>query len=114
MEWEKVFRYGIGIWCVMFVTASALFGYNIYDTFLSIFGLVFMSGALSFLCGGYVAQRTKTMLLLYGVFWAVIGIILDFLISARFDPTMFHTWPYWASYMLVFLAPILRNVSNQK
>ena len=41
----------------------------------------------------------------YGAVWVAIGIILDAIITVRFQAEIFGVWQYYAGYALVLLAP---------
>jgi len=44
----------------------------------------------------------------YGFVWVVVGLILDYFVTMRFNTEIFQLWSLWAGYGLIFIAPFLR------
>ena len=60
-----------------------------------------------YFCAKNIAPKNYLEAIEYGLIFAVVGVILDFLISKRFAPDIFISVSYWVSYILVILVPLL-------
>ena len=107
-SWAKAFGYGIGIWLVMFiVTAVVVSGMGIaLGTGLGV-SLAILAGVVAYLFALGTNSATSGQALGYGAMFAVIGIVLDALISARFQGNLFGLWEYYLGYALILFAPWL-------
>lgn len=109
MNWKKGIWYGVLVWIIMFVVISILVGFKVsFDSTFMNLVVTLISAIAVLVLAGYVAPKSIRQALSYGILWAVIGIILDFIISARFAPGMFREVYYWLSYILIVILPILR------
>jgi len=109
MNWKKGIGYGVLIWAIMFIVICILIGFKISldSTFMNLV-VTLISAIAVLIITGYVAPKNVGQALSYGLLWAVVGIILDFIISARFAPGMFKEAYYWLSYLLIVILPLLR------
>lgn len=108
MNIKRGIGFGLLLWVIMFVVASVFVAFNMQDaTLLSVLMLV-ISAVAVFILAGYVMPKSFGQALSYGLLWAVVGIILDYLISVKFAPDMFSSAYYWISYLLVVLVPMLK------
>ncbi len=103
----KGFGYGALIWGIMFIAISILVGYHFSMGTGWSLALAALSGVLSYVFALATKASNGMQALEYGVFWAVVGILLDLLISYQFQHGIFATWSYWLSYALVIGAPWL-------
>lgn len=92
----------------MFVIVSALIGFGVYGYQWGKAVAVIISGVVAYIFAGYAKPDKVSRALAYGVLWVLVGLILDLLITAKFDPTIFSSKAFWASYLLVLIAPFLR------
>ena len=110
INWKKALGFGALIWIIMFVVISALVAYGAPSGGLSMTWNVVVtviSLAVAYLCARNVAPKSYSVALGYGLVFAAVGIILDFLISQRFAPGMFSSMAYWVSYILLVFVPLL-------
>jgi hypothetical protein len=108
MNWKKALGFGVLLWVLMFVIVSALIGFKIQEFLWVEIGISIISGVVSFILAGYVKPRSSGLALAYGVSWLVVGVILDAIVTMRFNPAIFTSWMLWLGYGLVVLAPLLR------
>jgi len=108
MNWKKALGFGALLWVLMFVIVSALIGFKIQEFIWVEIGISIISGVISFILAGYVKPKSFGMALGYGASWLVVGVILDAIVTMRFNPAIFTSWMLWLGYGLVVLAPLLR------
>lgn len=108
MNWKKAIGFGALLWVLMFVIVSALIGFKIQEFLWVEIGISIISGVISFILAGYVKPKSFGMALGYGASWLVVGVILDAIVTMRFNPAIFTSWMLWLGYGLVVLAPLLR------
>jgi hypothetical protein len=109
MNWKKGILFGVVVWAIMFVIACIFVAYKVpsNSTFFNIV-LTVLSAIAILIVAGFVAPKNAGQALGYGILFAVVGIILDFLISSKFAPGMFRSSYYWLSYILVIILPLFR------
>ena len=108
-NWKKGILFGLLLWVIMFVIASIFVAFKLptESVFFNIFWIV-LSAIVVFICAHYLMPRNISQAILYGLIFAVIGIVLDLIISARFVSGLFASVYYWISYLVVILTPMLR------
>ncbi|MFA6422642.1 MAG: hypothetical protein WCV92_04550 [Candidatus Buchananbacteria bacterium] len=106
MNWKKAIGFGILIWLIMFALVSATLGW--YDQLWFRIVLAIIAGIISLILAGYIKPSSYARALTYGVVFVVIGVILDLLVTRRFNAAIFSDWVLWLSYVLVLVAPMLR------
>lgn len=110
MNWKKALGFGALVWIIMFIVVSIFIAYGApsgelpspLNIVLTIISLVTV-----YIVSRYLALGNYNMALGYGLVFAVVGIVLDFLISQRFAPGMFSSVYYWVSYLLIVFVPLL-------
>ena len=95
----------------MFVVISVLIAYEVIasnemSTSLSV-ALTLLSLVLVYVAARYIVPQGMSEALQYGLAFAVVGVVLDFLISAKFAPDMFSSALYWIGYALIIFVPLL-------
>ncbi len=108
MNWKKAIGFGLLFWVIMFVVISIFIGFKIYDNALMKVISALIAGLISFILAGYVKPRKISLALSYGITWVIIGVILDAIITMRFNNQIFLSKGLWLGYLLVLLAPLLR------
>lgn len=111
MDWKKAFVYGALIWLIVFAVASAI--YTLPTLWMSVVVIVVMV-ALSYFFAQKVGVTTMQAGFRYGLTWAVTGLVLDAIVTAQFVQGLYDDWLYWASYLLVVLAPVVRALILRK
>ncbi|MFA4871925.1 MAG: hypothetical protein WC610_02605 [Patescibacteria group bacterium] len=106
MNWKKAIGFGILIWLIMFAVVSALLGW--YGFLWLRIAVAVVGGIISFILAGYVKPKSAVSALSYGLIWVVAGIILDALITMRFNSAIFSSKTLWLGYFFILLAPLLR------
>jgi|SRR3989344_2912818 len=105
MNWQKAIGYGLLWWVLVFAAISVLVAFGLYaGPGGEIAGLV-----IAVLIAGALASRLqpadlKTGLT-YGAAWVVVGLVLDAVITTRFDPGIFSAPTLWVGYVLVLFTP---------
>ena len=108
MNWKKAIGFGILLWVLMFVIVSAFIGFKIYDYLWVKILIAVIGGIISFILAGHVKPKSYGIAFAYGASWVVIGVLLDAIVTMRFNPAIFAEWTLWFSYGLGLLAPLLR------
>jgi len=108
MKWIKVIGFGIFLWILMFGIVSVFVAFGIYK-FIWIQGFTaLIAGIISFILAGKVKPNKATLAISYGLIWVMISLILEAVVTMKFEPEIFTSWSLWAGYILVLLAPVLR------
>ncbi len=108
MNWKKAIGFGALIWVLMFVIVSIFIGFKIYDYLWIEILIAVIGGIISFILAGYVKPKSYGIALAYGASWVVIGILLDIIVTMRFNSAIFLSWTLWLGYGLGLIAPLLR------
>jgi hypothetical protein len=108
MNWKKMIGFGALLWVLMFVIISAFIGFKVPESIWLSVGFAVISGMISFILAGYVKPKSFGMALGYGLSWLVVGVILDIIVTMRFNSAIFSDWTLWLGYGLAVLAPLLR------
>lgn len=107
MNWKKAIGFGILIWVLMFVIVSIFIGFKIYDyTWMKVVTII-IGAAIVFFFAKKVKPNKVILALTYGLIWVVIGVILDALITMRFNEEIFASRALWVGYILTLLIPLL-------
>jgi len=107
MNYKKALGLGVLLWLIMFAVVSAFLGwYNQFAWFKSVLSV--FAGLVAVVLAGYVKPISIKEALLCGLCLIAPGLVLDALITTRFNPAIFSDWNLWLSYLLVFLAPLIR------
>ncbi|MFC1700934.1 hypothetical protein ACFLZ0_02255 [Patescibacteria group bacterium] len=107
MGFKKLVWYGLLIWMIMFTVVSAfLHSYN-EKTWVKLFVLLF-AGILALILAGKSEPNSITIALGYGLGWVIIGLMMDALVTLKYNPNIFQSKWMWAGYVLILLAPLLR------
>ncbi|TAN33783.1 hypothetical protein EPN28_01370 [Patescibacteria group bacterium] len=105
--WKKILGYGVLLYVLMFVIVSVFIGFKIYGNSWAPIVTAVIGGVISYILAGRVKPASAGAALGYGIGWVVVGVILDFIITMRFNPVIFSAWQLWLGYALVLLAPLL-------
>lgn len=104
----KSLGYGIGLWVLMFVVISVFVAFKIYESqLLQIVGAL-IAGVISLIFAGILKPNKSLTALSYGLSWVIVGVILDYLVTKKFNAQIFSTWTLWLGYAFVLLAPLLK------
>jgi len=106
MNWKKAIGFGILIWLIMFALVSATLGWYEQLWFRIILSII--AGAISFVLSGHIKPSNFSKALVYGIIFVLTGVILDFIVTRRFNGAIFSDWTLWLSYLLIWLAPTLK------
>lgn len=105
MNWKKAISFGAVIWILMFVIVSVFIGFKIYGSVWMQIIAAIIAGAISYYLAGKIKPHSAKSALSYGLTWAMVGVILDAIVTTRFNPAIFASWSLWLGYILVLLAP---------
>ena len=108
MKWIKIISFGILLWILMFAIVSVFIAFEIYGFIWMQAAAAIIAGVISFILAGKIKPDKATLAISYGLTWVVIGLILDALVTMKFNAEIFTLWSLWAGYILVLLAPVLR------
>ena len=107
MNWKKALGFGVLIWVVMFILISIFIAYNMTVGLLVNAVVTIVTLVVAYFLARNIAPSGSGIALKYGLVFAVVGIVLDYLISQKFAPGMFASVWYWVYYVLLLLVPLL-------
>lgn len=107
MNWKKATTLGIFLWILMFVIVSVFIAFDVYKFGFIKFVTAVIAGAISYKLAKKVKPNKLSLALSYGLTWVIIGVVLDTIVTTRFNSEIFSSWYLWLGYGLVFLAPLL-------
>lgn len=108
MNLGKAIGFGAAIWVLIFVIVSVFVGFNIYNNTLMKAVAVVIVGIIAFIFAGYAKPQKFSSALGYGIIWVIIGLILDFIVTTKFNPVIFSSRALWAGYLLILVTPLLK------
>lgn len=108
MNLKKAIGFGILIWVLMFVIVSIFIAFKIENFVLVQIITAIIAGIISLILAGKARPGKIGLALGYGLIWVVIGVILDAIVTKRFNGAIFSSWSLWLGYALVLLAPTLK------
>lgn len=112
-SWIKTLGLGALLWLIMFAVVSALVGLNIYANLWVQLLTAVLAGLVAFFMSPYLHSRSAGQALSYGLVWVVVGLLLDWLVTYRFDNTIFVQASLWLGNVLVVVAPWLQYGSSR-
>ena len=103
MNIKKAIQFGLLIWATMFILASLLVGFNA-NVWAQNIVMWLVIIAIAWYAANKIKVKSLTSGLQYGAAFAVVGIILDLIITVRFTGTaLFSSASYWLGYTLTLL-----------
>ncbi len=106
IDWKKAIGFGAVIWVLMFVIVSIFVAFNIYGNAAMKVVIACLAGAISYFLAMKLKPVDIKIALTYGVLWVIVGVILDAVITMRFNALIFSSKGLWLGYLLVLLAPL--------
>ena len=101
----RVIGFGVLLWVIMFAVVSALLTW--YNQFIWVKVIVaIIAGVIAFILTGYIKPKNIARALALGLIWVIVGVILDALVTMRFNAEIFQSWSLWLGYFLVLVAPL--------
>ena len=108
MNYKKLFGFGILIWAVAFLVATAFVAYEAADTLWAKAIVILAVAVIAFFAGKTLKSVSAMDALKYSTSWVAIGLILDMIVTVRFTGwEVFSAWDLWVGYALVFILPLL-------
>ena len=112
MNWKKAVLYGLALWVLMFVIISIFVAFKIYENVvMQVIGAL-IGGGISYFFVRKIGASSMLNALMYGASFIIVGLVLDFVVTKRFNDQIFGMWSLWLGYGLVFLTPILTVKKN--
>jgi len=105
-SWSKAIGYGAIIWLIIFAFVSGLVGLGLYGSVWVQLGIALLVGILAYVFAQSTAVKGIPQALSYGIIWVIIGLLLDLVVTMRFEPAIFSSWTLWIGYALTLLAPL--------
>lgn len=107
MSLKKLVGYGVLIWVVVYLVATAFFAYKMLGAWWANALLVVLAAVMAGWAGTRISQPSRVAMLRYSVGWVVIAAVLDALLSVPFTGwTLFMMWSVWAAYAAILLIPV--------
>lgn len=112
-HWGRGFGLGVALWLIMFTLVSILVGFGVAElAWMQVIAAV-IAGVLAYFLALYAQPHTTGQAFGYGLLWVVVGLVLDLIVTARFNNQVFYAWQYWLGYAMVLIAPWLESASRQ-
>jgi len=107
MDWKKGIGLGVLLWVIIFALISVFIGFNIYDnTWMKIVTEIIVA-VVAFVLAGVIKPKDARAALMYGIAWVIIGVILDAVVTMRFNALIFQSKSVWLGYLLILIAPLV-------
>lgn len=104
MNYKKLIGLGILEWLIMFAVVSAVLQiYNSHAWMKLVVAII--AGIVAYILARYMRLTSYTSAWACSMSWLVIGVILDSLITMRYNAVIFSSRALWLGYILMFLAP---------
>jgi len=88
------------------VSMFVAFGYyNQYDVVK--FLVAIFSGVLAILFAHYLKVEKIKEALVFSLTWLIVGLLLDYFFSMKFNPQIFNSMYLWFGYGLMFISPMV-------
>ena len=116
LNWKKGIMFGALVWAVMFIVVCILLAYKMPQNMIFSVIVTAISLLAVYFLAKNIAPKSFGQAIKYGLIFAIVGIILDFLISSKFAPNIFDSMSYWISYLLIVFVPMLavkKNISSK-
>ncbi|MFH1112146.1 MAG: hypothetical protein V1712_03730 [Patescibacteria group bacterium] len=108
MNWKKAIGFGLLLWIIMFVVISVFVGFDIYKYIWIQIVTALIAGIISYILTGKIKPSIFSLALSYGLVWVAIGLILDLVVTTRFNAAIFSSWTLWLGYILILVVPVLK------
>lgn len=109
MNWKKGMGFGVLLWIIMFVVVSIFIAFDAYEgQWISELLITIIGGVVAYVLAGFLKLKTTQDAFQTGLIFVVTSLILDAVITLRFNGQIFLTIWLWISYLLVLLAPAVR------
>lgn len=108
MDFKKAIGFGLLLWVIIFVVVSVFIAFDIYNSTLMHIITAIIAGAISLIFANYLKPKNVQLALSYSLSWVIIAVILDAIITMRFNSQIFMMKSLWLGYALVLLTPLLR------
>ena len=102
--------YGLLLWMIMFMWVTILmFGFKMQSGIvMNVLAWVVSLIAVWYL-SGFAKVKNLSDGIITGIIFALIGILMDWFITAKFSPGILSSWSIWVSYGLVVIVAGLRG-----
>ena len=108
MNYKKLFGFGVLIWAVAYLVATAFVAYKMGESLLAQIVITLAVIAASCFCGWALELNSVKEILKYSASWLVIAFVLDLILTVPFTGwRIFYSWELWAGYLAILLVPLL-------
>jgi phosphatidylserine synthase len=99
---------GFVFWAAMFTLVSMFIALGFYNQYDAIKFLVSISsGIIAVLFVSYLKIEKMKQALIFSLTWLVVGLLLDYFFSMKFNSQIFNSMYLWLGYGLMFVSPIV-------
>ncbi|PIR44102.1 hypothetical protein COV23_01705 [Candidatus Wolfebacteria bacterium CG10_big_fil_rev_8_21_14_0_10_31_9] len=108
MDYKKLFGYGVLIWAVVYLVATAFVGYKLSGMLWTQIVLVIISAVFSYFLAKNLSANLVVGMLKYSFSWMIMTIILSIIFTVPFTGwIVFNSWDMWASFLVILLVPLV-------
>jgi len=104
-NWLKAVGFGVVIWAILFFVVWATTSIGIFSSVWTQVVIAVIAAAVTYAFAGAARASDMGPALGYGVVFAVVGVILDLLISRQYIPELFNMWTYYLTYVAILFVP---------
>ncbi len=102
----KALGSGVLFWAIMFALVSAFLDwYNQYE--MVKVSIAVFSGVVAISLVYFLKVEKIKQALVFSLTWLVVGIVLDYFVTMRFNDHVFVSVYLWLGYGLMFISPLL-------
>lgn len=109
----KAICLGIALWVIMFVLVSLFVYFDIYKQGVIKIAGAMITGFIALAMVVYARPKNISASIGYGLTWIITGLLLDLLITWRFNERVFYEWSLWLGYGFILLASLLGFFSQE-
>ena len=106
-SWKKGILYGLLLWVIMFALASVFVGFQAYDNVYGKTALIVLGGAVAAYFSWLAHAEQYSTSSAYALSWTALGMVLDWIVTMRFNPNIFLTKSLWVGYAVGFLVVLM-------
>lgn len=97
---------GFLLWATMFTLISMILSlYNQYELVKILVSII--SGVIAILFIYYLKAQKIKEALVYSFTWLILGLILDYFVTMKFNEYIFYSPYLWLGYGLMFVSPLI-------
>jgi hypothetical protein len=104
--YSKAIISGFVFWAAMFALVSMFL--NLYNQYYVVRIMISISsGIIAILLVDYLKIEKMKQALIFSLIWLIVGLILDYSVTMKFNNQIFNSMYLWLGYGLMFVSPLI-------